>query len=313
MIFCRQCLEIDSTGFVAALQSLDNAEAVMTIFPLLRRRGRVLLPLAINHVSAPNLNWRELLDLASALNCEGVEFRNDLNRPLFSGESADAVASEAAGRGQRIVGLSEVYGFNCWSEKIRREVQALAATAKKCGAESINLIPSNDGSHPGKIGRQSMLRNALREIRGLLEEAGILGFVEPLGFLTSSLRSKAEAVDAIESVNGSDQFRIVHDTFHHFLAGEDEIFADRTGVIHVSGVADPSLSPHEMEDRHRLLVDGHDRIGNIDQIAALREAGYSGPVSMEAFSPVVQSLNNPKAAIGRSFEFIRMSLAAHAA
>ena len=38
-----------------------------------------------------------------------------------------------------------------------------------------------------------------------------------------------------------DAFRLVHDTFHHHLAGEAAIFPELTGLVHISGVDDPAL------------------------------------------------------------------------
>jgi 2-keto-myo-inositol isomerase len=38
---------------------------------------------ALNHMTVPNLGYREFLDLAAKLGCVGVEVRNDIARPLF--------------------------------------------------------------------------------------------------------------------------------------------------------------------------------------------------------------------------------------
>ena len=268
---------------------------------------------AINHMSAPTLGWRDLVDAAAALGCVGVEFRNDLPTPLFSGDAPEAVAREVAERGVRIVGLSQVYPFNSWSDAIAEEVRNLIAVAQACGAETISLIPRNDGTQQGNGERQANLRLALREIRPMLENTGLVALVEPLGFARSSLRSKAETIEAIEAVASREQFLIVHDTFHHFLAGGGELFPDWTGIIHVSGVVDQSLKPTEMEDEHRVLVDDRDRLGNIDQIRALLAGGYAGAISMEAFSPEVHALADPVGALRASFEFIRSEVAAEAA
>ena len=47
----------------------------------------------------------------------------------------------------------------------------------------------------------------------------MIGLVEPIGFPTPSLRFKAEAVAAIETVGGTAWLKVVHDTFQHALAG----------------------------------------------------------------------------------------------
>lgn len=268
---------------------------------------------AINHMSVPRLSWEELLNTAGNLGCVGVEFRNDLDTPLFAGATPDQVAAAVRLKGLRVVGLSQVYPFNAFTDAIRDEVAALITMAKACGAETISLIPRNDGTGGADGERQDNLRLALREIRPLLEQSDMVALVEPLGFERSSLRSKAETIEAIEAVGGAAQYKIVHDTFHHFIAGETEFFPEWTGIIHVSGVVDPSLAASEMEDEHRVLVDRHDRLGNVEQIAALRAGGYTGAVSMEAFSPETHALTDPEGALDASFEFMRTALAAHAA
>ena len=258
----------------------------------------------INHMTMPHLPWRDLLAASVELECIGVEFRNDLQTPLYSGEPPEEVAAEVRRQQLRIVGLSQVYPFNTWTDAIAEEVASLVATAKACGAETISLIPRNDGTQKGNGERQSNLRLALREICPVLEEAGMTALVEPLGFERSSLRSKMECIEAIEAVASRKQFLIVHDTFHHFLAGGGEFFPAWTGIVHISGVVDQGLQPSEMEDEHRVLVDGDDRLGNIEQISALIEGGYRGPLSFECFSPRTHALPNPVAEIRRSIEFI---------
>jgi 2-keto-myo-inositol isomerase len=91
------------------------------------------------------------------------------------------------------------------------------------------------------------------------------------------------------------------------------MFPEHTGIVHVSGVVDGALAVSEMADRHRVLVDGRDRLGNVAQLAELGRAGWDGPVSFECFAPEVHALADPRAEIARSMSFIRSELAAKAA
>jgi 2-keto-myo-inositol isomerase len=70
-------------------------------------------------------------------------------------------------------------------------------------------------------------------------------------------------VDAIDAVGGADRFKLVHDTFHHYLAGERELFPERTGLVHISGVEDRSLPHDEIRDGHRVLVSPGDLMDNV--------------------------------------------------
>ena len=142
----------------------------------------------------------------------------------------------------------------------------------------------------------------------MLVEAGIIGLIEPLGFATSSLRYKREAVEAIEAVGGERSFRLVHDTFHHHLAQEEDYFPEYTGIVHISGVTDPQLTVDDMRDHHRVLVDERDRLGSAVQIEELIKAGYSGAFSMEAFSPQVHAIADPAGPLARSLDYLRAAI-----
>jgi 2-keto-myo-inositol isomerase len=122
--------------------------------------------------------------------------------------------------------------------------------------------------------RQANVQIAIKVIRPLLQDAGMVGLVERPGFARSSLCSKTELVEIIQSVGGTDCFRIVPDTFHHVLVDGGPLFADQTGIVHISGVVDPVLTLAQVEDEHRVLVDDQDRLGNAEHILALIAARY---------------------------------------
>lgn len=271
---------------------------------------------ALNHMAAPRLGCLALLDLAASLGCCGVELRNDLadkqlsDAAFFDGEMPQAIGGSARARGLRLLGLSEAYGFNAWNDAMRAKVRLLIDQAQDSGAETINLIPRNDAPNLTEAERFSALCGALTEILPMLEAADLVGLIEPLGFTTSSLRDKAQAVRAIEAVGGVGRVKLVHDTFHHHLAGGGPVFARHTGIVHISGVVDPALAPDQMQDAHRVLVDAEDRLGNISQIRALLDAGYAGAFSFEPFSPAVHALDDPQAALWRSMAYIQAAVSA---
>lgn len=269
------------------------------------------LAFALNHITAPRLTCRELIDIASRLGCVGVELRNDLadkrlcERPFFDGESPQAVGAFARSRDLRLLGLSEVYAFNRWSSEIQSKVERLIGEAQASGAESISLIPSNDGRSESDEARLDSLRDALSRILPMLAGTELIALVEPLGFTTSSLRNKREAIAAIEAVGGQSRYRLVHDTFHHFLAGETEFFPEWTGIVHISGVVDAQVTAAAMRDEDRILVDSRDRLYNTAQIANLTAVGYKGAFSYECFAPSVHQSATLETDLAASQAFIR--------
>jgi 2-keto-myo-inositol isomerase len=261
---------------------------------------------ALNHMVAPGLDVGRFFELARSLEIGAVEIRNDLQgNAIIDGTPAAEIRRMADEVGVQIASINALQRFNEWTDARRREAIALAVYARDCGAKALVLVPVNDGSGKADGERQENLRVALSALKPILEQHGIFGFVEPLGFQICSLRSKREAVEAIDAVGGGDVFRVVHDTFHHLLAGEPEIFASRTGLVHISGVADVDVDIDDMLDGHRMMVGEGDRIGNVAQIRALNQAGYAGLYSFEPFAAEVHDNHKPRQMIEDSIDFIR--------
>ncbi|MFC3569769.1 TIM barrel protein [Paracoccus simplex] len=261
---------------------------------------------ALNHIVAPRLPLAEFFALARRLGCTEVEIRNDL--PDVTGQAPAEVARLAADAGVAILSVNALYPFNRWSDDLAARAERLADFAAGAGAGALVLCPLNDGTEIA----HSRTVAALDRLRDILRPRGLTGLVEPLGFPQSSLRRKAEAVAAIAEAGGFDAFRLLHDTFHHHLAGETEYFPHRTGLVHVSGVTDPALAVATMLDGHRALVDADDRLENVAQLQALLADGYDGPVSFEPFAPEVHALEDIETALRASMEHLRNSVAVSA-
>lgn len=265
---------------------------------------------SLNHACVPGLRIGAFFDIARQLGMPAVEIRNDIDgNAILDGTPPEIIRDAARERGLRIASINALQRFNEWTEIRAGEAAELIAYATACGAESLVLVPTNDGTGRANGERQANLRIALKQLRPMLKEAGLVGLVEALGFDTSSLRLKSEAVAAIRSLGADGTFKIVHDTFHHHLAGEPDIFPDQTGLVHISGVADRDLGLAEIRDAHRVLIDGHDRLDNIGQINALRAGGYAGLFSFEPFAPEVQAIERPGEAIRHSIDFINSAIA----
>jgi len=262
--------------------------------------------IALNHMVAPGRSHGAFFDLAVALGLSAVEIRNDLPAvALRDGTPAATVGAAARARGVTILSINALQRFNDWTAARAAEARGLIAYAAGCGARALVLCPVNDAAFaPPEAERLAGLRVALRGLRPMLADAGITGLIEPLGFAECSLRRKSEAVDAIDEIDASGTFALVHDTFHHHVAGQDVMYPGHTGLVHVSGVTDPALAPAAMRDPDRGLIDAHDRIGNLAQLRRLRRGRYDGPVSIEPFAPSLHSSPDIAADLRRSIDFI---------
>lgn len=260
---------------------------------------------SLSHILAPRQSPAEFFAMARALGVTDVEIRNDT--PNLVGTVAPAeVKAAAEAAGVKLLSINALYPFNVWNDERRAQTEALADYAAACGAESLVMCPLNDGT---PVALDDVV-SALKAIKPILESRGIKGLVEPLGFPVSSLRRKADAIAAIKAAGGEGIFKLVHDTFHHHLAGETEFYPEWTGLVHISGVADTDVTVDAMLDAHRVLVDPRDRLGNVAQISALQAAGYQGLFSFEPFATEVQQLDDPQVALADSMGWLREQVAA---
>jgi 2-keto-myo-inositol isomerase len=267
------------------------------------------LDFALNHMTAPALKLDAFFALAVSLGMTKVEIRNDLNgNAILDGTAPAEVKALAERHGVTIISINALQRFNEWTHARAAEAKELIDYAAAAGARALVLVPKNDGTGQADGERQANLAEALIALKPMLAAAGIIGLVEPLGFEICSLRSKREAVEAIRAIGGEQMFRLVHDTFHHHLAGEPDLFAELTGLVHISGVEDADITVPAMRDGHRVLVGPQDRLGNIIQIKALLAAGYTGPLSFEPFSPDVHGVPDPRAAVAQSVGFLRENI-----
>lgn len=258
---------------------------------------------ALNHIVAPRLSLRDFIALAARLGVNEIEIRNDL--PDIVGTTpAPEVRRIAQGEGVAILAINALYPFNRWSGDLPDRAARLADYAAEAGAQALVMCPLNDGTPV----RHSQTVAALDAIAPLLADRGLIGLVEPLGFPVSSLRRKADAVTAITEAGGFDRFGLLHDTFHHHLAGETQLFPHRTRLVHVSGVTDPALAVDAMLDEHRVLVDGADRLGNLAQLRELAAGGYDGPVSFEPFAAEVHARPDIEDALRASMDLLRPAM-----
>jgi 2-keto-myo-inositol isomerase len=257
---------------------------------------------ALNHIVSPRQSLPEFFAMARALGVTEVEIRNDLSgAAIQDGTSPAEVRRAAEAAGVTILSINALYPFNLWEGDLPDRAAAMAGYAADCGAKALVMCPLNDG-HP--VARAGLVA-ALAALAPILRRNGITGLVEPLGFPISSLRRKADALAAIREAGAEADCALLHDTFHHHLAGETDLFAGQTRLVHISGVVDPAVTVADMLDAHRVLVDAGDRLGNVAQIKALLAAGYDGPFSFEPFAAEVQALADPQAAVQASMDWLR--------
>jgi 2-keto-myo-inositol isomerase len=253
---------------------------------------------ALNRIASPRLGLEEFLRLAKSVGIAKVELRNDLPGGRIHDElPAQKALALLEKHGLQVITINALQHFNLAERlaELERELAELARAARGIRCPAIVFCPHNDrADRRGEGQRYQEALAALKRFGPLLADAGLLGYLEPLGFAISSLDSLATAEALIEE-SGFAVYRTVFDTFHHFL-GPDTAESlkgkpalGRVGLVHLSGVYQ-EVPGNMYLDEHRGLIRDGDRLGSRAQLQFLLAEGYQGDVSFEPFSPEVQRL-----------------------
>ncbi|MES2143042.1 MAG: TIM barrel protein [Pseudomonadota bacterium] len=244
---------------------------------------------ALNRTCLPQRPLADFVALARAVGVSAVEIRNDIaGREFADGMPAADLRARLTDAGLQVASVNALQRFNDWTPARADEARALVAYAAALNAPGLVLCPAHlpgDDRHPDAHRR---LCQGLAALRPILADAGITGYVEPLGMRHSSMNRQAQAVAALDELDAWDDFSLCYDTFQHFRAGDEALFFDRIGLVHISGIARADLPPADLTEPDRGFVFANDRIGNVDRLRALVTAGYRGFVSVEPFSPDTQ-------------------------
>ena len=250
--------------------------------------------------------------MAQRLGVQAIEIRNDLpGAEIADGTPACDIAAAARAHGLTLRSINALQRFDQYDAGRAAQARALVRYAVDSGAEALVLCPTNSrNDQRSDTRRHADLVHALRELQPLLADHGLTGLVEPLGFEECAVRRKSQAVCAIRELGSNATFALVHDTFHHHLAGEGLFFPELTGLVHISGVEDPAIGVAEMRDSHRLLVGAADRLGNVAQLRTLLAAGYSGYVSFEPFAAEIAAATDIEQRLAASMAYLSSAVAA---
>jgi 2-keto-myo-inositol isomerase len=270
--------------------------------------------ISLNRILLPGLSLEEFFKLSADLRLNKIELRNDLPRAgIIAPYSPEQVKGLSEKYNIKILTINALQKFNLGAvlPEILQELKELIRLSIAINCEAIVLVPTND-AHDKRDSDVIMQETlvALKALGPLFEDHGIWGYVEPLGFAECSLRSKVSALQAIQE-SGCSNYKIVHDTFHHYLGpdSDDTLKNDcdisYTGLVHVSGV-ESHIPSNQYKDDHRILITDGDRLKNLEQLELLINLGYKGDISFEPFAKDVQEMEIEalEAAINQSIDLI---------
>jgi 2-keto-myo-inositol isomerase len=253
---------------------------------------------ALNRIVSPSMSLSDFFDLTVSLGMKKVELRNDIGKAdPIDGLKAAEVARMATDKGIEVISINALQKFNLPEARAKAtgELKELLELSKGIGCRAVVLCPNNEASDKRSAAQRAAdTAEALAAYAPLFVKAGILGYVEPLGFAISSLASLAVAAEAIRK-SGQSCYRVLIDSFHHHIGPDtaadlgSKYPIDMTGLVHISGV-EADIAIGDYRDEHRVLVGPGDRMKSKEQIRMLEKLGYAGDYSFEPFSPAVQKL-----------------------
>ena len=262
--------------------------------------------LCLNRVIKPQIPLEEFLKFTADLGIKYVEVRNDFtDKGVLDGLSDSALQMSFNKTGVKALTINALYPFE--DVKVLKEniekLKDLIAEAKRINCPQIVLCPLNDANDKRSPAQRA--DELVTAYGPLFAEAKMIGLIEPLGFAICSLRTKKAALEAIAKCNYPESYKLLHDTFHHYLSGETELFPKETAIVHVSGLL-AGKTKAATTDEDRMLVTKDDIMDNRGQVAALLKAGCTAPISYEPFSSRVRDLPLPelKSQLQKSIDYL---------
>ena len=257
---------------------------------------------ALNQILFPDSPFENFISFSKKLNVKAIEIRNDIKTNLIEENDPIKVRNICEENSIKILSINALQKFNFWNKDREKELIFLCKYADKANIDSIVLVPLNDGSINSAKEQIQLLEQSLKNILRVINDFNIFGLVEPLGFTHSSLRFKSLVAKVINNYQ-SNKLKIVHDTFHHALAGENEFFPSLTGLVHISGVSN-IYKNIKLLDSHRSIIDDKDILENIEQIKKLYNSNFQGFFSFEPFSNTLIKDKNIFKIVKKGFNYI---------
>ena len=250
----------------------------------------------INRKIAPNLDLEQFFSLVKKCGLNKVELRNDMpSGKVTDNLSNDQLNALAEKYGIEIVTINALGMFNLLDDQaaLLKNAEALLSQAQAIRSKALVLCPHcSAGDNRSEEQKKTDTLAALKLLAPLFRQYGVQGYVEPVGFGISSLRSSLLTQSLIRDSGAP--YKIVLDTFHHYLSDvtqpefDAQIQIDGIGLVHLSGVED-LRAKSALSDEERIMLSDKDRLESKKQVQDLERLGYTGIYAFEPFSSQLDS------------------------
>lgn len=254
--------------------------------------------LCLNRKSAPGLPLADFIKLASELGIKHVELRNDLgkepdNKNILDGMSISDFNDLLQKYDVQVEDINSLGNTDLLSQKDSNlyDLDEMITIAQGIGTKKILFCPVID-KHDDRSDSQKFNEGVktIKEFAKRLQDKGMSGLFETLGFPESSIRTPFRAIDIIEEA-GATNFKVVADLFHWFMGGvtrddlDNKLDVNKVGLIHMSTI-ETQMPKSKLTDQNRVLLSdpNHDNINAFDTIKWFSNSKFDGLFSFEPFS-----------------------------
>lgn len=261
----------------------------------------------INRKAAPGLDLKDFIRMVADLGIKYIELRNDItgkvdNSTILDDYQPEEIKALLDEKGIQVVDIN-AQGNMDLAAKLDENITSLEEMiriGRVLKVKNILFCPVRDenDSRTSEEKHQGAVSN-MRAYSKLLKENGMSGLLEPLGFMDSSLRTPWEAQEVIKDA-GVDNFKLVADNFHYYLANvtqadfDTKVDPQMVGLVHLSSVINHK-NREDLGDADRIMLDENDIMHADDHARMFENSSYSGLYSFEPFSPDLYKWNAEKA------------------
>lgn len=260
----------------------------------------------LNRKAAPGISLEETIPLVASVEVTNIELRNDLygsvdNNAILDHLSGKHVADLLKENHVSVETINAIGNMDKRDsiEDNLRSLTEMLEMSKDFSLKNIIFCPvrSKDDTRSSEQREKEAIAN-VKEYSKLLAKYNVGGLLEPLGFEDSTLRTPWEGQNVINK-SGVDNFKLVADTFHYYLASvtpkefEEKVDVNYIGLVHLSSVIDRKAR-NVLDDQDRYMLDKNDVMESAQWAKRFETAGYRGLYAFEPFSDDLKKWNAEK-------------------
>ncbi|MFC6323877.1 sugar phosphate isomerase/epimerase family protein [Companilactobacillus baiquanensis] len=261
----------------------------------------------LNRKAAPGVKLDETLEMISSIGVNNIELRNDLYGDPDNSSIMDSMSNSdvkiALNKNGVVIKTINAIGNMDKRSMVKENIESLTEMlemTKNLDLKNFVFCPvrSTEDKRTSDEKKAEAIAN-VKDYSKVLKKYGVNGLIEPLGFTDSSLRTPWEGQAIIDEA-GVDNFKLVADSFHYYLANitdkqfNEKVNIDYIGLVHLSSVF-ANKKREELDDQDRYMLGQDDVMQSAELAQKIEARGYKGIYAFEPFSDDLKEWDVTKA------------------